>query len=888
MKLVDSTGTLVDVPDEEASKAIESGTHYAVTGDGRVNVRLVNGGEGTIPVEEVGGAVKAGSVSLIGPKEVWDKKVDEQTKDAPAAAFTMGVLRSASLGASDVVAAHVDRDIASKVKSQNPGMSLAGEVGGMLLPWGAGGLLAKAGASAAKKIAPVLGSKVTPWVTQGIVEGAGQGAGQGVSKLALDDKPLTVERIFTTIGGGMLDGVKWGAVGGLGGAGIAKMATAGRAGLSKAQQTIATKATPSITDDVLETVASGAPKRNAAADATIRAERKVVGEALDAERAAVGEARAAAGAKGAAQADEATNAWSKAQGEVGDRFRGNMEKVDTWSRQALRRADEKVPAHFDDLQRAELKAARDELFTARQATKDALGFDTVAAKQVGKRGKELAKDGPKAYQWSKPDEEVLAALRAPDSPIVATIRRQEAALERLKFALDGKPMPRVGVADDAIGTLSTPKPDVDAIRAQATASVDSAKLTELETRFADLERMVAPETKLAAKLDHAKKVVEVAEKTGLKATDEAIEAAAQAQGYDALTWSKLPADAKTTLKAQYYQHAARAELKARRGAGAGQQGAGRELGGAIAGVAVDWVLGGTLGPVLSGLVGSRLGGLIKGQLFGGVKGKLAENALKAADTAAKGVDKFLAATQKASAYVPRTTRAVLTSAALNPRASEEKPKTSAEAWKVRSRELAAAVADPQGTERAILDNLGHAVAADVALGDKLVTAAKARLAFLHEKMPKDPSPASAFGGREYQPSDAELAKWSRYVAASDDPMGVLSEEMAAGALSVETVETVKALYPAMYEDIKGQLVARAAELREGLSWPQRLTLSTFFDVPVDSVVRPDMVASLQATFAPSEPDTGGGKPGAQAPKLNASRLTSTPTQELTEAQRLSS
>jgi hypothetical protein len=131
-------------------------------------------------------------------------------------------------------------------------------------------------------------------------------------------------------------------------------------------------------------------------------------------------------------------------------------------------------------------------------------------------------------------------------------------------------------------------------------------------------------------------------------------------------------------------------------------------------------------------------------------------------------------------------------------------------------------------------------------------AAKASQAvqFLAAKAPKDQTPASLLNplARKWLPSSSELAKWARYVAAVDDPMSVL-DELQSNTLSREAVEAVKVVYPQLYDQIRVELMGRVGELQEELPYRQRVQLSILFDAPLDPTLQPQFVTSIQSIYA---------------------------------------
>jgi hypothetical protein len=76
--------------------------------------------------------------------------------------------------------------------------------------------------------------------------------------------------------------------------------------------------------------------------------------------------------------------------------------------------------------------------------------------------------------------------------------------------------------------------------------------------------------------------------------------------------------------------------------------------------------------------------------------------------------------------------------------------------------------------------------------------------------------------------------------------------MAAGKLTAEAVETVKALYPAIYDKIRSELIKSMALRRTRVGYAARVQLSTMFDAPFDHSMRPEMIRALQTNIAAGE------------------------------------
>lgn len=193
---------------------------------------------------------------------------------------------------------------------------------------------------------------------------------------------------------------------------------------------------------------------------------------------------------------------------------------------------------------------------------------------------------------------------------------------------------------------------------------------------------------------------------------------------------------------------------------------------------------------------------------------------------------------------------------------EQEPRTRREAFEQAQDKLAALAADPAGTAAALADGVQHLSPHAPETAQALIETQLRAVAFLHEKMPKDPdSQPSPFSPR-WQPSDSEISTFERYADAVQNPLGVL-DDLEAGTVTQEQVETLQAVYPSIYEELKAQLIERAAQLQGTLPYRDRLQLSLLFDVALDPSLDPSFVSAVQKSY---------GQPAAQE-----SRPASSPT-----------
>ncbi len=162
-------------------------------------------------------------------------------------------------------------------------------------------------------------------------------------------------------------------------------------------------------------------------------------------------------------------------------------------------------------------------------------------------------------------------------------------------------------------------------------------------------------------------------------------------------------------------------------------------------------------------------------------------------------------------------------------------------------------------------NLSRAPQVAAALGQKSLETAN----FLYNKLPQDPLAGFALPGvdSKWQPSDAELSKFNRYVAAAENPLSVV-ENVASGTVSPEEVETLKVLHPTVYEKLQTSILTAITEKGQNVSYQKRILLGTLFDVPTDISLRPDFMGKMQQLYAQQEPENQGGRPEGRSIKID--------------------
>lgn len=154
---------------------------------------------------------------------------------------------------------------------------------------------------------------------------------------------------------------------------------------------------------------------------------------------------------------------------------------------------------------------------------------------------------------------------------------------------------------------------------------------------------------------------------------------------------------------------------------------------------------------------------------------------------------------------------------------------------------------------------------DPVLQQEIVAAVERKVAFLNAKAPRQSMlPTLLKGDGEWRPSRPQLAQFSRYMQAAEDPASVLEDVARGRAVSIEAAETLRKVYPTLYREAQMTLIQRAQDMQEKLPYSRRVALSILFEVPVDGTMSPSHIQFLQqgAPAAAPMPAQGSPVPGA--------------------------
>lgn len=191
--------------------------------------------------------------------------------------------------------------------------------------------------------------------------------------------------------------------------------------------------------------------------------------------------------------------------------------------------------------------------------------------------------------------------------------------------------------------------------------------------------------------------------------------------------------------------------------------------------------------------------------------------------------------------------------------------------------ITSAVANPIATTDKISRSLGDLGEHSPATATAVVTTTLRGLDFLASKLP--PSRQDQYSLQpQLQPktraSDAEISRFMRYAQAVDDPLIVLREAKS-GMLTRDHVEAVQAVYPNLYDEIRGSVMRQLVNSKSQLPYARRIQLGILLDLPTDKTLSPAFKKAIQATFSADPAGAESPPPTSAIPNVAGSLQTAT-------------
>jgi hypothetical protein len=149
--------------------------------------------------------------------------------------------------------------------------------------------------------------------------------------------------------------------------------------------------------------------------------------------------------------------------------------------------------------------------------------------------------------------------------------------------------------------------------------------------------------------------------------------------------------------------------------------------------------------------------------------------------------------------------------------------------------------------------------------------------FLISKLPKTDSTTGIGNFEKHEPSDIEKATWLRYYEAANDPMSVV-KNISSGVVTREEIETIKNVYPAVYEQIKSAYVAAMAESKSQPNYQRQTAIAMLFDLPTHKTLEKGFIALMQKNAAIMEQENKASQGAMSAPSSAYSTSLMTDTQ----------
>lgn len=182
--------------------------------------------------------------------------------------------------------------------------------------------------------------------------------------------------------------------------------------------------------------------------------------------------------------------------------------------------------------------------------------------------------------------------------------------------------------------------------------------------------------------------------------------------------------------------------------------------------------------------------------------------------------------------------------------------TMAEMWERHRAEIAASK-QPGAIERVLRERVPTG---DPRLAQSLASLARRRLAYLDEKMPRPPAGGIDPDLPPWHPTEAQAEQWASIVDATDDPAGVL-ERAAAGDVSVDQIDAVRAVFPKLYAEAQLAVIEGVAS-GKSIPYQRRVQLGAIFGLPLAPTQDAEFAAAMQASYAAPPPDAPTPRPSA--------------------------
>lgn len=206
--------------------------------------------------------------------------------------------------------------------------------------------------------------------------------------------------------------------------------------------------------------------------------------------------------------------------------------------------------------------------------------------------------------------------------------------------------------------------------------------------------------------------------------------------------------------------------------------------------------------------------------------------------------------------------------------AKRQSKAAEKAHQTRMDEVSKLANNPQELVSRVGRNIGSLGQHAPGIAAGLSAAASRAVTFLNSKAP-NPAPAGPLS-HPWKPNPQEMAKYSRYVEAVQNPKSVL-KRAAAGSITPESIEALKAVYPSLFSDIAQKAAEKLSDKSDSIPYRQKVVLSLLLGSDMDGSLNPQSIQRNQLAL------TG---PSAKGPENQPVQPTSGGASKLTLGSRL--
>lgn len=204
-----------------------------------------------------------------------------------------------------------------------------------------------------------------------------------------------------------------------------------------------------------------------------------------------------------------------------------------------------------------------------------------------------------------------------------------------------------------------------------------------------------------------------------------------------------------------------------------------------------------------------------------------------------------------------------------------------EHWEKVQEKVASIGSDPEAMMRIAADLSGGLTGNGApSIGGRFNQKLMKSLQYIMDEMPKAPRAPSPFAPKtQWKPSDYELKMFDDKLEVLADPFVVI-ERMKDRTISRGHVESLRANYPRIYEEIKFRTGERLIQSKAEVSRGDRIKLSLLFDANWDSGLSDQGILSSQAIYQPKPPEAQVGSGQRMNVNIAASYANMKPRQSL--------